>query len=59
MQPLFDYAPILIKVDQLSRELSDSCMHRKYQGLEDKCNELIVQARMLRAWISEQNNRMD
>ena len=59
MEPLFDYAPILIKVDKLARELSDACMNKRYAGLEGKCNELIVEARMLRAWISEQNNPMD
>ena len=59
MEQLFDCAPILIKVDQLSHELSDGCMNKRYEGLEAKCNELIVQARMLRAWISEQNNPMD
>lgn len=51
---LFDYAPILIKADKLINELGEECLHRKYEGLEGKCDEVIVQMRMLRAWLNQQ-----
>lgn len=57
MEEIFDYAPILIKSESLIKELNHGCLHKRYEELEDKCSELIVQARMLRAWIADQKDR--
>ncbi len=56
MEEIFDYAPILIKSERLIKELNEGCLHKNYEGLQDKCNELIVQARMLRAWVESQTD---
>jgi hypothetical protein len=57
MEELFDYAPILIKADRLIKELDHGCLNKKYDGLEEKCTELLVQARMLRAWVNHMKDR--
>lgn len=51
---LFDYAPILHKMDTLCKELHDACLHKKTAGALTMTNEMVVQARMLRAWINDQ-----
>lgn len=51
---LFDYAPILHKMDTLCKNLHEACLHNKTDGALDMTNEMVVQARMLRAWINDQ-----
>lgn len=51
-QELFDYAPILLKMDKLCRELHNACLHKKGAGALDMTNEMVVQTRMLRAWLN-------
>jgi hypothetical protein len=48
---LFDYAPILLKMDKLSKELHEACLHKQYDGALEMTNEMVVQTRMLRAWL--------
>lgn len=50
---IFDYAPILLKMDKLCRELHDACLHNKHQGALNMTNEMVVQTRMLRAWLHD------
>ncbi len=50
---VFDYAPILIKMDKLCRELHDACLHKKTDGALEMTNEMVYQTRMLRAWLNE------
>lgn len=57
MEEIFDYAPILIKAEKLIKDLNQGCLHKRYDNLEEHCNELIVQARMLKAWIADQKDR--
>ena len=52
-QEIFDYAPILLKMDKLCRELHDACLHNKGEGALDMTNEMVVQTRMLRAWLHD------
>lgn len=53
-EELFDYAPILLKMDELCKELHTACLHKKYAGAVAHTEEMIVQARMLRAWLNGQ-----
>jgi len=53
-QEIFDYAPILHKMDKMCKDLHNACLSKKYDGALDMTKEMVVQARMLRAWINEQ-----
>jgi hypothetical protein len=52
-QDIFDYATILIKMDKLCKELHDACLHNHTDGALQMTNEMVVQTRMLRAWINQ------
>lgn len=49
-EELFDYAPMLLKVDKLAKELHEACLHKNYTDIPTMCADLVVEARMLRAW---------
>lgn len=50
---VFDYAPILIKMDKLCRDLHTACLHKKTDGALEMTNEMVYQTRMLRAWLND------
>lgn len=52
-EELFDYAPFMHKIDSLERKIHDRLLHKDYDVLGD-IDEIIVNARMLRAWINSQ-----
>ena len=52
-QELFDYAPMLLKVDKLAMELHDACLGKNYSDIPAMCADLIVEARMLRGWATD------
>jgi hypothetical protein len=56
-EQLFDYAPFLLKVDKLAAELHEACLHKNYDGIKPMCNELVVQARMLKAWANDMEEK--
>lgn len=56
-EDVFDYATILIKMDKLCKELHDACLHKRTDGALNMTNEMVVQTRMLRAWLNEQTER--
>jgi hypothetical protein len=47
---IFDYAMPLLKIEKLEREIHDACNSKNYQDVNAMVNELIVNARMVRAW---------
>lgn len=47
---IFDYAMPLLKIEKLEREIHDACNTRQYEYVNDMINELIVNARMVKAW---------
>lgn len=47
---IFDYAMPLLKIEKLEREIHSACNLKQYQNVGDMVNELIVNARMVRAW---------
>lgn len=51
---LFDYAPILLRVDQLARELHDACLHKQFDKVPAMANELIDQSVLLKLWARKQ-----
>lgn len=51
---LFDYAPILIRVDQLARDMHDACLHKKYDEVLPMIDEMQEQCVMLKKWIKAQ-----
>lgn len=55
---LFDYAPMLLKVDKLAKELHEACLHNNYSDIPVMCADLIVEARMLRAWATDKMERV-
>ena len=57
--PLFDYAPILLRMDKMCKELHDSVLHKSYDNCLVMVDEMIVQSRMLRAWLNEQKGKVN
>ena len=51
---LFDYAPHLLAIDRLAKELHDACLNKNYTEVPQMCSELVVETRMLRAWAMHQ-----
>ena len=51
---LFDYAPHLLRIDSLAKELHEACLIKDYGVLPKLTDDLIVEARMLRAWALHQ-----
>ena len=47
---IFDYAMPLLKIEKLERQLHDACNTKQYEHVGEMVNELIVNARMVRAW---------
>lgn len=47
---IFDYAMPLLKIEKLEREIHDACNTKQYSCVGELVNELIVNARMVRAW---------
>jgi len=47
---LFDYAPLLLKIDSLAKQLHEACLIREYSDLPKMCTDLVVETRLLRAW---------
>jgi hypothetical protein len=52
---LFDYAPILLKMDKLCKDLHEACLHKKHEHALEMTNEMVVQSRMLRAWFLDKD----
>ena len=55
---VFDYAPILLKMDKMCRELHEMCLHKQTGQVPEITNEMIVAARQLRAWAALENERV-
>lgn len=47
---IFDYAMPLLKIEQLERRIHDACNTKQYGDVGEMVNELIVNARLVRAW---------
>lgn len=47
---IFDYAQHLIAIDRLAKELHEACLYKRYTDIPPMSADLIVEARMLRAW---------
>lgn len=54
MPDLFDYAPVLIKVEQLERQIHDLCLERRYQDAIALTDELMEQCVLLKKWLKAQ-----
>jgi hypothetical protein len=54
MQGLFDYAPILIKIDQLERRIHDLCLEKQHQKATPLVDELMEQCILLKKWLKAQ-----
>lgn len=54
---LFDYAPLLLKMDKMCRELHEMCLHKKVAQVPEMTNEMIVAARQLRAWAAHEHEK--
>lgn len=50
---IFDYAQHLIAIDRLAKELHEACLYKRYDDVPAMVNDLIVEARMLRAWATD------
>lgn len=47
---LFDYAPHLLAIDRLAKELHNACLNKRYDEIPELTNDLVVESRMVRAW---------
>lgn len=53
---IFDYAMPLLKIEKLEREIHDACNTKQYSDVGGLVNELIYNARMVRAWATHRIN---
>lgn len=51
---LFDYAPILIRVDQLAKGMHEACLHKRYDEVQPLIDEMQEQCVLLKKWIKTQ-----
>lgn len=51
---IFDYALPLLKIEKLERDIHEACNTKNYKDVGAMVNELIVNARMVRAWANHQ-----
>jgi hypothetical protein len=49
-----DYSTILMKVEQLEKDLHDACLHKHYDKVPHMVDDLIVQALQLKQWVKSQ-----
>ena len=47
---IFDYAKPLLKIEKLERDIHDACNTKQYECVNNMVNELIVNARLVKAW---------
>jgi hypothetical protein len=53
-QELFDYSSILIRVEQLERQIHDQCLEKNFSSVPALADELIEQAVLLKKWVKTQ-----
>jgi len=51
---LFDYAPHMIKIQQSEKAAHDLLLKKDYEAVLPHLQEIIVAARMARAWVIDQ-----
>jgi hypothetical protein len=51
---IFDYAPLLLKIDSLAKTLHTACLSKRLDAVPSMCDALVVEARMLRGWALDQ-----
>ncbi len=54
MPDLFDYAPMLIKIDQLERRIHDLCLEKQHKEAIPLVDELMEQCVVLKKWLKAQ-----
>jgi hypothetical protein len=54
MPNLFDYAPMLIKIDQLERRIHDLCLEKQHKEAIPLVDELMEQCVVLKKWLKAQ-----
>jgi hypothetical protein len=54
MPDLFDYAPLLIKIDQLERRIHDLCLEKQHKEAIPLVDELMEQCVVLKKWLKAQ-----
>lgn len=52
---LFDYAPIMTKMEKIQRRIHDNFLKRKPDENIDLTNDLLIQARALQLYVREQS----
>lgn len=50
----FDYSTILMRVEQLEKELHEACLSKEYAKIPVLANELMDQAVLIKQWGKEQ-----
>lgn len=54
MEELFDYAPHMIKIQQGENKAHDLLLAKRYAEVLPILDEIVVHARMARAWVVHQ-----
>ena len=55
--PLFDYAPIMLRMEKLQRKIHDNFLKRSPDENLELCNDLLVNARQLQLYVRENADR--
>lgn len=54
---LIDYAEPLMKIERLTKEVHDRCLHRTLADAEEKALELVVESRLLVQTLRHMQNK--
>lgn len=54
MPDLFDYAPMLIKIEQLERRIHDLCLEKRHQEAVPLVDEMMEECVLLKKWLKAQ-----
>lgn len=51
---MIDYAPLLIRIEQNTKKLSDKCLNKKYEGYSNDIAQIHSDLTMLAMWMVAQ-----
>ena len=54
---MIDYAPLLMRIEQNTKKLSDKCLNKKYAGFSNDIAQIHADLTMLAMWVVAQETK--
>lgn len=54
---MIDYAPLLIRIEQNTKKLSEKCLNRKYEGYSSEIAQIHADLTLLAMWMVAQETK--